>query len=38
MEQYSIYEKLGISKEVFEAGERVWRDLGPRFLDFDKRR
>ena len=35
MEQYSIYEKLGISREVFEAGERLSQELASRFSEFD---
>ncbi len=36
MEQYMIYKNLGISREVYEAGERLEQELMPRFLEFDK--
>ena len=36
MERYKIYQELGISKEVFEAGERLEQELMPRFLEFDR--
>lgn len=36
MEQYIIYKKLGISREVYEAGERLEQELMPRFSEFDK--
>lgn len=31
-----IYKKLGLSQEVYEAGERLEQELAPRFLTFDK--
>ena len=36
MEQLKIYKSLGISEEVFAAGERLEQELMPRFLEFDK--
>ena len=37
MEQFEIYKTLGISEEVYKAGERLEQELMPRFLEFDKR-
>ena len=34
MEQLKIYKSLGISEEVFAAGERLEQELMPRFLEF----
>ncbi len=36
MEQLKIYKSLGISEEVFAAGERLEQELMPRFLEFEK--
>ena len=36
MEQFEIYKTLGISEEVYKAGERLEQELMPRFLEFDK--
>ena len=36
MDVYEIYKELGISKEVYELGEKVLKDLEERFLEFDK--
>lgn len=33
---YNIYKEIGISKEVYEFGEKVLEDLKERFLEFDE--
>ena len=35
-DMYDIYEKCGISKEVYDFGERILEELQERFLEYDK--
>ncbi|MCR5545212.1 MAG: methionine gamma-lyase family protein [Lachnospiraceae bacterium] len=36
IDKYEMYEEIGISKKVYEFGEKVLKELEPRFLEFDK--
>ncbi len=35
-EVFNMYEKLGITKEVWEFGQKIEKELEPRFKEFDK--
>ena len=36
MELYTIYQQLGVSREVFDRGEAVLARLADRFLEIDR--
>ncbi|MCR4675420.1 MAG: methionine gamma-lyase family protein [Lachnospiraceae bacterium] len=36
LDQYEMYKEIGISREVYEFGEKVLKDLEPRFREFDQ--